>query len=69
LSRCPTKFRKIDVQRAVRAVQSTGLDIARIEIDINGKIVVVTTTSTTPGDEIDKELEAFEAQHGNHRNR
>ena len=50
--------------RAVSAVKDAGLDIARVEIDKNGKIVVVTTTGTIPGDEIDRELEAFGRQHG-----
>lgn len=54
--------------RAVNAVKAAGLDIARVEIDKKGKIVVVTTNGTTQGDDLDKELEAFRAQqHGTHK--
>jgi len=60
-------FRKVDVVRAVQAAKAAGLDIARVEIDKNGRIIVVTTTGTTPGDEIDQELAAFGAQHGTHK--
>jgi len=63
LSRCPVPFRQIDVQRAIKAVRASGLDIARIEIDKNGKIIIATTTGTTPGDEID-ELKALGKKHG-----
>jgi hypothetical protein len=61
-------FRKSDVARAIAAAKQAGVDIARIEIDKEGKIVVVTTSGTTPGDEVDREISAFRAQqHGKNR--
>ncbi len=59
-------FRKTDVVRAVAAAKAAGLDIARVEIDKDGRIVVVTTNGTTPDDAIDREIEELKArQHGN----
>ena len=47
---------------------AAGVDIARIEIDKAGKIVIVTTTESQGGpavqDDLDRELAAFEARHG-----
>ncbi len=40
--RVPAIFRQGDVTRAVRAVVAAGQAVARVEIDPNGKIVIVT---------------------------
>jgi hypothetical protein len=42
MSRVPSTFRQADVTKAVKAVVAAGVDIARIEIDAAGKIVIVT---------------------------
>jgi hypothetical protein len=44
MSRVPSTFRQADVTKAVKAVVAAGVDIARIEIDKAGKIVIVAGT-------------------------
>jgi hypothetical protein len=39
--RRPSAFKKSDLTRAVKAVQSAGLNIARVEIAKDGAIIVV----------------------------
>jgi hypothetical protein len=41
LMRRPSKFKKCDVTRAMKAVRAAGLEIARVEIAEDGAIVVV----------------------------
>ena len=50
MTRPPSTFRQQDVTRAVKAVTAVGVDIARIEIDKAGKIVIVTTNGTQVGE-------------------
>lgn len=70
MPRRPVPFRQADVTRALRGAQSAGVDVARVEIDRHGKIVIV---PARPGDQheaseteqaLDRELEEFEARHG-----
>jgi hypothetical protein len=42
MARAPAIFRQGDVTRAIRAVTAAGQAVARVEIDPNGKIVIVT---------------------------
>jgi len=42
MARAPSTFRQQDVTRAIRAAIAAGVDIARIEVDKAGKIVIVT---------------------------
>ena len=42
MAHVPAIFRQGDVTRAVRAVVAAGQAVARVEIDPNGKIVIVT---------------------------
>lgn len=54
MSRGAQTFRQTDVKRAVKALVAAGLTVARVEIDRDGKIVVVagrlteTTVEGTP---------------------
>jgi hypothetical protein len=42
VARPPAIFRKTDLRKAVEAVVAAGQAVARVEIDPNGKIVIVT---------------------------
>jgi hypothetical protein len=67
MSRAPSTFRQQDVTRAIKAVAAAGVDIARVEIDRAGKIVIVTGKVLEPAsaqDELDCELQEWEARHG-----
>jgi hypothetical protein len=66
MSRAPSTFRQQDVTRAVKAVVAAGVDIARVEIDGGGKIVIVAgkpSETTSPQDDLDRELQEWEAEH------
>jgi hypothetical protein len=42
MSRAPSTFRQQDVTRAVKAVRCAGVDIVRVEIAKDGRIIIVT---------------------------
>jgi len=51
MARAPSTFRQQDVTRAVKAVTAAGVNLARIEIDKAGKIVIITADRTgQPGE-------------------
>jgi len=51
MARAPASFRQRDVTRAVKAVTAAGVHIARVEIDKNGKITIITAdVPSRPGD-------------------
>ena len=47
-ARAPSPFKQIDVTRAARGVAAAGLAVGRVEIDAEGKIVVVVGEGTAP---------------------
>jgi hypothetical protein len=42
MPRGPCSFKQRDVARALRAARAAGFEVARVEIDNDGKIIVVT---------------------------
>lgn len=44
----PLKFRQRELTRAIRAIRVAGLDVERIEIDRDGKIVIVPKGGKSP---------------------
>jgi hypothetical protein len=46
MARAPSTFRQADLTKAVKAVRSAGVHIARVEIDKTGKIVIITADAT-----------------------
>jgi len=65
MARAPVIFKQADVTRAVKGVTAAGQAVARVEIDPNGRIVIV-TTEVRPAvqEDLDRELSEFEARHG-----
>jgi len=63
MSRGPRTFRQRDLAAAIKAAKAAGLEVARVEVDKTGKIVVVTTKGAiepAPGNEWDTVLETKE---------
>ena len=58
-------FRQRDLTTAVKAMAKAGVEVARVEIDRDGKIVLVTgkAAELEPANELDRELAEFEARH------
>ena len=48
MARAPSTFRQADVTKAVKAVRSAGVDIVRVEVTKDGKIVIITAPATAP---------------------
>jgi hypothetical protein len=46
MTRAPSTFRQQDVTKAIKAVTRAGVNIARIEIDAMGKIVIILAEGT-----------------------
>src|SRR5262249_60327680 len=65
MARAPSTFRQADVTKAVNAVRSAGVDIVRVELTKDGRIVIVTgEANPAVQDDLDRELAEFEARHG-----
>jgi hypothetical protein len=66
MARAPSTFRQAEVTKAVRAVRMAGVDIARVEIATDGRIIIFTTAEVQAAvqDDLDRELEEFCARHG-----
>lgn len=61
-----SRLRKRDLATAIEAVQEAGCEIARVEIETDGRIVVVTGNPlgpAAPTNDLDRELQDFEVKH------
>lgn len=56
----PSRFRKIDLTRAIGAFTKCGLKVAKAEIDLDGKIVIVCAEAVE--ERAPSKLEAWKAQ-------
>jgi hypothetical protein len=62
MSRGKQSFRQREITRAVKGVEAAGVRVARIEVDKDGKIIIVTGTAVTqPATAND--LDAWMAKH------
>jgi hypothetical protein len=68
MTRSPRTFKQGDVTRAVKGVAAAGVGVARVEIDREGKIVIVPGQPQPAGadgqEDLDRELAEFEVRHG-----
>jgi hypothetical protein len=64
MARAPSTFRQTDVTKAVKAVRAAGVDIVRVEVARDGRIVIVAEAQPAMQDDLDRELEEFRARHG-----
>jgi hypothetical protein len=66
MARGACTFKQNDVTRALRATLAAGVAVLRVEIDKDGRIIVVTAgaTPSAPADDLDRELAEFEAHNG-----
>ena len=62
MARAPSIFRQQDVTRAFRAAKAAGVRVARIEIDRDGKIVIVTAEASVQ--DYSTPLDNWMAKHG-----
>ncbi len=49
MARRPAPFKQTDITRAVRAVTAAGVDVGRVEISSDGKIVIERKNDAAPG--------------------
>jgi hypothetical protein len=52
MARGPCTFRHNDVKRAVKAVREAGVEVAKVEIDKDGKIIIETVKPDAPQDQL-----------------
>jgi hypothetical protein len=50
MARGPLTFRQRDLVRALKGARAVGLEISRVEIDKDGKIVVIIGKSDSPSE-------------------
>jgi hypothetical protein len=63
MARAPSIFKQQDITKAIKGATKAGVNIARIEIANDGRIVII-TSEAQPQDDLDRELAAFQVRHG-----
>ena len=48
MARAPSTFRQADITKAVKAVRLAGVDIVRVEVAKDGRIVIITAAEANP---------------------
>ncbi len=61
MSRRPSKFRQTDLTRALKGARAAGVEIARVEIDNDGRIVVVAALPTDGNGDVSGERNEWDA--------
>jgi hypothetical protein len=63
MARGPTTFRQRDMAAAIRAARAAGCEVARVEVDRTGKIIITTVAGTAkePISDLDKWLAEHDA--------
>jgi hypothetical protein len=61
MARGPCRFKQRDVERAIRAARSCGVEIARVEIGQDGQIILVSCRSPEPNREIGAQPNEWDA--------
>ncbi len=51
MARGPLSFRQRDLVRALRGAKAAGLEVSKVEIDKEGKIIVIIGRSDSPRDD------------------
>jgi hypothetical protein len=66
MSRVPSTFRKRDLTAAIEAARAAGIQVARVEVDKDGKITIITEKPGVQdsGNDLDRELAEWEAHRG-----
>jgi hypothetical protein len=68
MTRSRSNIRQANLTRVLRAMIAAGVPVARVEIDNDGKIVIVTggagATPMTLEEELDQDLAEFDKRHG-----
>jgi hypothetical protein len=66
MSRVRSIFRQQDLTKAIKGATKAGVNIARIEIAKDGRIVIISAGAdpSVQEDDLDRELAEFEARHG-----
>lgn len=63
MARRPLTFRQQDLVRALKGAKAVGIEVARIEIDKSGKIVIVTGNTMGEHDNTCNEWDEFDGAH------